>query len=212
MEIINTVSKETDLLAMNAAIEAAHAGEYGRGFAVVAEEIRKLSETTASNAANISSTLTGIIDNIKQTANVTENTGSSISQIIEGITGVAQSMNEMILGMTEISSGNNEIMKSLSELVSITEDVKQYSGRTDSRVLAMDQAMEKVTDLTENTLSAMDNLTADLMIVPESIKKISLIAEETLKDTALLRIKLSGFPSVSEEGIKEKPDLLKEKE
>jgi len=211
MEIINTVSKETDLLAMNAAIEAAHAGEYGKGFAVVAEEIRKLSETTASNSANISSTLTGIIDNIKQTAKVTENTGSSISQIIEGITGVAQSMNEMILGMSEVSSGNNEIMKSLSELVSITEEVKQYSGRTDSRVLAMDQAMEKVTNLAEGTMSAMDNLTANLISIPESIKKISLIGKETLKDTAFLRTELSAFPSASEDGIEEKPELLKEK-
>ncbi|HEB10493.1 MAG TPA: hypothetical protein ENI06_04665 [Spirochaetales bacterium] len=211
MEIINTVSKETDLLAMNAAIEAAHAGEYGRGFAVVAEEIRKLSETTASNTANISSTLTGIIDNIKQTTKVTENTGSSISQIIEGITEVAQSMNEMILGMSEISSGNNEVMNSLSELVSITEDVKQYSGRMDSQVLAMDQVMEKVANLAEDTFSAMDNLSADLMSVPESIKRVSSIGTETLKVTALLRTKLSAFPSASEEGIKEKPELLKEK-
>jgi methyl-accepting chemotaxis protein len=213
MEIINTVSKETDLLAMNAAIEAAHAGEYGRGFAVVAEEIRKLSETTANNAANISSTLTGIIDNIKQTTKVTENTGSSIGQIIEGITEVAQSMNEMILGMSEISSGNNEVMKSLSELVNITEDVKQYSGRMDSRVLAMDQAMEKAANLAEGTFSAMDNLSADLMNVPESIKKVSSIGTETLNVTALLllRTKLSGFPSGSEEGIKEKHELLKEK-
>jgi len=211
MEIINTVSKETDLLAMNAAIEAAHAGEYGRGFAVVAEEIKKLSETTASNAANISSTLTGIIDNIRQTAKVTENTGSSINQIIEGITGVAQSMNEMILGMSEISSGNNEVMKSLSELVNITEDVKQCSDRMDSRVLAMDQAMGKVADLAEGAFSAMDNLSADLMSVPGSIKKISSILTETLKVTDLLRTKLSGFPSGSKEGIKEKPELLKEK-
>jgi methyl-accepting chemotaxis protein len=213
MEIINTVSKETDLLAMNAAIEAAHAGEYGRGFAVVAEEIRKLSETTANNAANISSTLTGIIDNIKQTTKVTENTGSSIGQIIEGITEVAQSMNEMILGMSEISSGNNEVIKSLSELVNITEDVKQYSGRMDSRVLAMDQAMEKAANLAEGTFSAMDNLSADLMNVPESIKKVSSIGTETLNVTALLllRTKLSGFPSGSEEGIKEKHELLKEK-
>lgn len=211
MEIINTVSKETDLLAMNAAIEAAHAGEYGRGFAVVAEEIRKLSETTASSAADISSTLTGIIDNIKQTTKVTENTGSSISQIIEGITEVAQSMNEMILGMSEISSGNNEVMNSLSELVSITEDVKQYSGRMDSRVLAMDQVMEKVANLAEDTFSAMDNLSADLMSVPESIKRVSSIGTETLKVTAVLRTKLSAFPSASEEGIKEKPELLKEK-
>lgn len=211
MEIINTVSKETDLLAMNAAIEAAHAGEYGRGFAVVAEEIRKLSETTADNAVNISSTLTGIIDNIKQTTKVTENTGSSISQIIAGITEVAKSMNEMILGMSEISSGNNEVMKSLSELVDITEDVKQYSGRMDSRVLAMDQAMGKVAELAEGAFSTMDNMSARLMSFPESIKKVSSIVTETLKVTPLLRKKLSGFPSDSEEGIKEKPELLKEK-
>ena len=94
--VIQDVADKTNLLAINAAIEAAHAGAAGKGFAVVADEIKKLSETTGSNVKNISMILEGILGRIEHNAKTSEETGQVMENIFSGVAEITDAISELI--------------------------------------------------------------------------------------------------------------------
>ncbi|MDR2144369.1 MAG: methyl-accepting chemotaxis protein, partial [Treponema sp.] len=116
IKVISNIAANTNLLSMNAAIEAAHAGEAGRGFAVVAGEIRRLSETTREKSRNIAHTLTGIVDGIKETTSRSSMTDALIGTMAEEISGFANTMTELINSLGELSVGSREITAALVQL------------------------------------------------------------------------------------------------
>ena len=142
IKIISGIAANTNLLAMNAAIESAHAGEAGRGFAVVADEIRRLSITTRENSHNISQTLSGIIKGITVTANSSNDTGDVINGMSKEINGFAGTMTELINTLTELSSGSSEITSTLATLHDVTEGIKTSY----SEVMAITDKLRKAVE------------------------------------------------------------------
>jgi methyl-accepting chemotaxis protein len=140
IKIISAIAANTNLLSMNAAIEAAHAGEAGRGFAVVADAIRRLSENTGKNSRNISLTLKNIISGIAVTSKQSGDTGSRITEMSKEISGFAQTMNSMIDAFGKLSAGSSEITSVLdylrdqssivktgyAEMLSMTENLRTW--------------------------------------------------------------------------------------
>jgi methyl-accepting chemotaxis protein len=116
-QIINSIADQTNLLAMNAAIEAAHAGEAGKGFAVVAEEIRKLSENTASSSKEISSSVNSMIEDIASSQQKTQAAAGTFLNLIQDIQGIAQAFQEIHYSIVEVDKGSGEIAKALGLLV-----------------------------------------------------------------------------------------------
>jgi iron only hydrogenase large subunit-like protein/uncharacterized coiled-coil DUF342 family protein len=116
IKIISTIAANTNLLSMNAAIEAAHAGEAGKGFAVVADEIRRLSESTRENSRNISVTLSNIIRGINSTSKRSNDAGQVITTMSKDINDFAVTMSELIDTLTELSSKSSNITDSLFTL------------------------------------------------------------------------------------------------
>jgi uncharacterized coiled-coil DUF342 family protein len=124
ISIISKIAANTNLLSMNAAIEAAHAGDAGTGFAVVADEIRRLSETTRVNSRNISRILSGIISGITVTSDHAEETNTMINEMSGGIRNFAETMEDLINRFRVLSEETKEITTSLQKLGSISDDVK----------------------------------------------------------------------------------------
>ncbi len=124
VSIIDGIAEQTNILAMNAAIEAAHAGDVGKGFAVVAEEIRKLAEASAEGSKEISGFVRDIVVSIDSARSGSETTNSSFEDMDKYIHTVTDSVNDMAVRLTAANDkgsalvGSVELLKSVSSAIS----------------------------------------------------------------------------------------------
>jgi iron only hydrogenase large subunit-like protein len=122
--VIHKIAGQTNLLAMNAAIEAAHAGNYGKGFAVVADEIRNLAETAGAQASGISKNLKLIKSLIDKTEASSEQARGRFDLVVEKVKKVSDEELKIQGAISEQSSGGAEILKALAELNQISHTVR----------------------------------------------------------------------------------------
>jgi methyl-accepting chemotaxis protein len=125
-EIISTIANQTNILAMNASIEAAHAGTFGRGFAVVADEVRKLAESASRSAGEILKTIRSMDEKIQHTVELAHFSGNTLEKIFEGMKRSAELVTQITHAMSEQSQGANEIQNSFMHLLSATEGLKDF--------------------------------------------------------------------------------------
>lgn len=126
--IIQHIAAQTNLLAMNAAIEAAHAGDHGRGFAVVADEIRKLAENSAQQSRSISDVLKTLKDLIDQVAEASLEAEQGFGQINMVVQSVADQEQEIQHAMEENSAGSSQVLQALEQINQITTEVSDGSS------------------------------------------------------------------------------------
>ena len=152
IDVITSVAAQTNLLSMNAAIQAAHAGDAGRGFAVVAAEIRKLADTTAGHVGNISSTLNGIIGEINEVARVSSDTDQIIGKVISEIVEVAESLTMLANSMDEMSVGSDQITSALTNLQEISYYVKGKNGQITGIIGSVHEGFSTLADISRRSI------------------------------------------------------------
>jgi PAS domain S-box-containing protein len=127
--VMQNIASQTNLLSMNAAIEAAHAGESGRGFAVVADEIRKLAESSSAQSKTISVVLKKIKGAIDKITKSTENVLGKFNAIDDGIRTVAEQERNVLNAMEEQREGSKQVLQAIGQLSDITHQVKEDAQR-----------------------------------------------------------------------------------
>lgn len=165
LEIIDDIAGKTSILSMNAAIQAAHAGEVGKGFAVVADEIRRLAESSASSASGISQRLNGLVEAIDR-AQVASRKTADILALAEDKASVATgSFREIVEGGQELARGASEMLGGIAVLREASEGMSGAAQQIASNSRAITDKVKRLraeSRTLETTLSTVRRGAAEL--------------------------------------------------
>lgn len=171
--IIQNIASQTNLLAMNAAIEAAHAGEAGKGFAVVADEIRKLAEESSTQGGNISGALKNLVGEIKVLSAKASNVREKFAAIYELSKAVNEIKNKIGSAVEKQERASGDIISAIRNISEVNETVKTNSSAMKTGSVSIHSEMEKLDNMASSVKDSMEEMAAGLLQINRSVKEVN---------------------------------------
>ncbi|MDR1326239.1 MAG: methyl-accepting chemotaxis protein [Treponema sp.] len=181
-KVIATIASQTNLLAMNAAIEAAHAGASGQGFAVVADEIRKLAETSAAQSKNISTEINLVQQAIGEVVSTSKASQIVFSQVSERIEKTDHVVIEVKEAMNQQKAGSTQILDTFKVVNEVTFNVRKSTKEMNTGATAVQKEMKELCDSSREIQKHIEQIATGFNEVEASASLVSAAAEKTVKN------------------------------
>jgi methyl-accepting chemotaxis protein len=174
--IIQGIAGQTNLLAMNAAIEAAHAGDSGRGFSVVADEIRKLAEKSSKEGKSISGVLKRLKGQIDQIVRSSEANRELFEKVIDLLRRVVEQESLIDRAMSEQTEGGTQVLQAVHDITTVTAEVKASSARMldeSARILGETQRLAGLTQEIDGAMREMATGAIEINTALQGLNEVS---------------------------------------
>lgn len=192
-KVISSITSQTNLLAMNAAIEAAHAGQAGRGFSVVADEIRKLAENSAAQSKKIGVVLKQTVQNMSGVVMQSTVANASFESITESINKSIALIEEITQAMTEQTEGSKQVLVSLHEIQDVTSNVQNGSNQMKTSAQSVEQKIKELQLISEDLHQRVGDMSNSVGAITKSIESVSDLSQKNKVLGDSLNKKTSGF-------------------